>query len=165
MSRRFLKIRIRDLTQARVSYGYRRLHILLQTEGWEVNHKRVYRLYEQEELMMRPKKPRRYVFACRRVERVAVSHTNGNWSMDLMSDELYNGRRLRLLTLVDNFTLESLAIEVDRSLGGRRVVEVLMEVVMKRGLPGKIRVDNGPRLAHNSSATLGRTSFDTAFDV
>ncbi len=61
-----------------------------------------------------------------------------------MSDELYNGRRLRLLTLVDNFTRESLAIEVDRSLGGQRVVEVLMKVAMKRGFPGKIRVDNGP---------------------
>ncbi len=64
--------------------------------------------------------------------------------MDFMSDELYDGRRIRLLTLVDNFTRESLAIEVAQSLGGQRVVEVLMDVVMKRGLPGKIRVDNGP---------------------
>ncbi len=94
--------------------------------------------------MMRPKRPRRHVSACRRVERVTASHANESWSMDFMSDELYDGRRIRLLTLVDNFTCESLAIEVAQSLGGQRVVEVLMDVVMKRGLPGKIRVDNGP---------------------
>ena len=109
-----------------------------------MNHKRVYRLYKQEGLMMRPKRPRRHVSACRRVERVTASHANESWSMDFMSDELYDGRRIKLLTLVDNFTRESLAIEVDRGLGGRRVVEVLMDVAMKRGFPGKIRVDNGP---------------------
>jgi len=139
-----LRIRIKDLAQARVSYGYRRLHILLQREGWKVNHKRVYRLYKQEGLMMRPKRPRRHVSACRRLERATANHPNESWSMDFMSDELYNGQRIRLLTLVDNFTRESLAIEVDGSLGGRRVVEVLMRVVMERGLPEKIRVDNGP---------------------
>ncbi len=94
--------------------------------------------------MMRPKRPRRHVSACRRVERVTASHVNESWSMDFMSDELYDGRRIKLLTLVDNFTRESLAIEVDQSLSGRRVVEVLMDVAMKRGLPAKIRVDNGP---------------------
>ena len=139
-----LRIRIKDLAQARVSYGYRRLHVLLQREGWKVNHKRVYRLYKQEGLMMRPKRPRRHVSACRRVERVTASHANESWSMDFMSDELYDGRRIRILTLVDNFTRESLAIEVDQSLSGRRVVEVLMDVVLKQGLPRKIRVDNGP---------------------
>ena len=137
-------IRIKDLAQARVSYGYRRLQVLLQREGWKVNHKRVYRLYKQEGLMMRPKRPRRHVSARRRVERATASHANESWSMDFMSDELYDGRRIRILTLVDNFTRESLAIEVDQSLGGRRVVEVLMDVVLKQGLPGKIRVDNGP---------------------
>ncbi len=139
-----LRIRIRDLAQARVSYGYRRLHVLLQREGWGVNHKRVYRLYKQEGLLMRPKRPRRHVTACRRIERVNAKQANESWSMDFMSDELYDGRRIKLLTLVDNFTRESLAIEVDHSLGGRRVVEVLMSVAMKRGFPGKIRVDNGP---------------------
>ncbi len=139
-----LRIRIKDLAQARVSYGYRRLHVLLQREGCKVNHKRVYRLYKQEGLMMRPKRPRRHVSACRRVERVTASHANESWSMDFMSDELYDGRRIRILTLVDNFTRESLAIEVDQSLSGQRVVEVLMNVVLKQGFPGKIRVDDGP---------------------
>jgi len=139
-----LRIRIRDLAYARVSYGYRRLHILLQREGWKVNHKRVYRLYKQEGLMMRPKKPRRHVTACRRMERTAATEANEGWSMDFMTDELYDGRRIRLLTLVDNFTRESLAIEVNDHLGGHRVAEVLMRLGDERNLPKTIRVDNGP---------------------
>ena len=138
-----MRIRVRDLAQVRVSYGYRRLHVLLQREGWQVNHKRVYRLYKQEGLMMRPKKPRRHVSACRRVEKVTAERPNESWSMDFMSDELYNGQRIRLLTLVDNFTRESLAIAVAERLGGQQVVEVLMRVAAERGLPEKIRLDNG----------------------
>jgi putative transposase len=107
-----LRIRIRDLAYARVSYVYRRLHVLLQCGGWR-NHKRVYRLYRLEGLMMRPRKPRRYVTARRRMERMEATAPNEGWSMDLMADELFNGQRIRLLTLVDNFTRESLAIEVD----------------------------------------------------
>ena len=71
-----LRIRLRDLAQARVSHGYRRLHILLQREDWKVNHKRVYRLYRLEGLGMRPKKPRRHVTACRRMERSAATEVN-----------------------------------------------------------------------------------------
>jgi len=139
-----LRIRLRDLAQARVSYGYRRLHILLQREGWKVNHKRVYRLYRLEGLMMRPKKPRRHVTACRRMERPIATAVNETWSMDFMTDELHNGQRIRLLTLVDNFSRESLAIEVDEHIGGERVVAVLVGVAKQRGLPRTIRVDNGP---------------------
>ena len=139
-----MRIRIRDLAQARVSYGYRRLHVLLQREGWTVNHKRVYRLYKQEGLLMRPRRPRRHVSACRRMERPIAHRPNESWSMDFMSDELYNGQRIKLLTLVDNFTRESVAIEVDAGIGGQRVVEILMQVVEERGLPETIRVDNGP---------------------
>jgi putative transposase len=139
-----LKIRIRDIAQSRVSYGYRRIHIMLQREGWKINHKRVYRIYKQEGLMMRPKRPRRHVTACRRMERPVANHPNECWSMDFVSDELYNGQRIRLFTLVDNFTRESLAIEVDEHLGGQRVAEVLLQVALERGLPEKIRVDNGP---------------------
>lgn len=139
-----LRIRLRDLAQARVSYGYRRLHILLQREGWQVNHKRVYRLYREDGLQMRPRKPRRHVTACRRMEREVAMEQNDGWSMDFMSDELFDGRRIRLLTLVDNFSRESLAIEVDQRIGGQRVVEVLMQLGKERGLPKTIRVDNGP---------------------
>jgi len=139
-----LRIRLRDLAQSRVSYGYRRLHILLQREGWKVNHKRVYRLYQMEGLGMRPKKPRRHVTACRRMERPAATEINESWSMDFMSDQIYDGRRIRLLTLVDNFNRESLAIEVGEHIGSDRVVEVLTRLSKKRDLPKKIQVDNGP---------------------
>lgn len=139
-----LRIRLRDLASSRVSYGYRRLHILLQREGWQVNHKRVYRLYRKEGLQMRPKKPKRHVTACRRMERIATAGPNDGWSMDFMSDELFDGRRIRLLTIVDNFTRESLAIEVGERIGGHRVVEILMQLGKERRLPRTIRVDNGP---------------------
>ena len=139
-----LRIRIRDLAQARVSYGYRRLHVLLQREGWLVNHKRVYRLYKEEGLIIRTKRPRRHVSACRRMERATAIKADESWSIDFMSDGLYNGQKIRLLTLVDNFTRESLAIEVDERLGGQRVVEVLMRVAEDRNLPETIRMDNGP---------------------
>ncbi len=136
-------MRIKEIAQTRVSYGYRRIHIMLLREGWKVNHKRVYRLYGLEGLMMRPKRPRRHVSACRRMVRATASHPNESWSMDFMSDALYDGQKIKLLTLVDNFTRESLAIEVAYRLGGHGVVAVLMQVVQARGLPKSIRIDNG----------------------
>ena len=139
-----LRMRIREIAQARVSYGCRRIHIMLQREGWKVNHKRVYRLYKLEGLVMRPKKPRRHVSACRRVEKATASAANESWSMDFMSDELFNGQRIKLFTLVDNYTRESLAIGVDNHIGGQRVVEVLMQLGKERKLPRTVRVDNGP---------------------
>jgi putative transposase len=139
-----LKIRIRDIAQSRVSYGYRRIHVMLQREGWKINHKRVYRIYKQEGLMMRPKRPRRHVTASRRMERPEATQPNECWSMDFMSDALYNGQRIRLLTLVDNFTRESPVIKVEEHLGGQAVVEALVQVSAVRGIPKKIRVDNGP---------------------
>ena len=93
---------------------------------------------------MRPKRPRRHVSARRRMLRATASHPNESWSMDFMSDELNNRQRIKLLTLVDNFTRESLAIEVDQHLGGHRVVEVLMRLGKARSLPKVIQVDNGP---------------------
>jgi putative transposase len=139
-----LRMRIKDIAQTRVSYGYRRIHVMLLIEGWKVNHKRVYRLYKLEGLMMRPKRPRRHVSACRRMVRVTASCPNESWSMDFMSDALYDGQKIKLLTLVDNFTRESLAIEVAWRLGGHGVVATLMRVVEEKGLPKSIRIDNGP---------------------
>jgi len=139
-----LRIRIRDLALARVSYGYLRIHVLLQREGWKVNRKRVYRLYREEGLTMRNKRPRRHVTACRRMDRPAATELNDGWSMDFMSDQLFDGRRLRLLTLVDNFSRESLAIEVNDHIGAHKVVDVLMQIGKERKYPRTIRVDNGP---------------------
>jgi putative transposase len=78
------------------------------------------------------------------MERMDASGPNEGWSMDFMSDELCSGQRIRLLTLVDNFTRESLAIEVDTHLGGHQIVEVLHHIGLHRNLPKAIRVDNGP---------------------
>jgi putative transposase len=139
-----LRMRIKDIAQTRVSYGYRRIHIMLLREGWKINHKRVYRLYKLEGLMMRPKRPRRHVSACRRMIRASASCPNESWSMDFMSDALYDGQKIKLLTLVDNFTRESLAIEVAWRLGGHDVVATLMQVAEEKGLPKSIRIDNGP---------------------
>ena len=91
-----LRIRLKDLAQARVSYGYRRLHVLLQREGWQVNHKRVYRLYLREGLMLRPKKPKQHVSGQKRMERPVATGADESWSMDFVSDELFDGRRIRL---------------------------------------------------------------------
>ena len=139
-----LRMRIRGLASARVSYGYRRIHVLLKREGWQVNHKRVYRLYCLEGLRMRPKRPRRHVSSRRRETRPLASRPDERWAMDFMSDETFDGRRIRLLTLVDHFTRESLAIEVDGSLGGQRVVEVLTRLALGGRKPKTISMDNGP---------------------
>ena len=124
-----------------MSYSYRRLHFLLQREGWAVNHKRVYRLYCQEGLMLRNKKPKRHVSCQKRTERPAAAGVDESWSMDFMSDELFDGRRIRILTIVDNFTRESLAIKVAASTEGEAVVEVLQRLMEQRRLPRTIRVE------------------------
>ena len=145
-----LRIRLRDLAASRVHYGYIRLHMLLRREGWQVNHKLVYRLYKEEGLRMRRKRPRRNRSCQVRVTRPASTVANENWSMDFMADQLFNGQRFRILTLVDNFTRESLAIEVGTRLTGDHVVQILEEVTKHRSAPATIRVDNGPEFISRS---------------
>ena len=139
-----LRKRIRDLAAARVRYGYFRLYILLRREGWRINHKRVYRLYREEGLSMRLRRPRRHVMAAHRIARPAAGTVNECWSMDFVSDALFDGRRIRALTVVDNFTRESLAIEVGQGITGEQVVAVMNRIAATRGAPKSIRVDNGP---------------------
>jgi putative transposase len=140
-----LRMKLRDLAGSRVRYGYRRLSILLRREGWKVNHKRVYRLYCQENLSVRNKRPRRHVTAKLREDRIAAGQSNDCWSMDFMSDQLFDGRNLRVLTIVDNFTRESLAVEVGAGFTGHAVAEVLAQIAaVRQKLPKSIRVDNGP---------------------
>ncbi len=145
-----LRIRLRDLAANRVHYGYRRLHILLQREGWKVNHKLIYRLYVEEGLQMRRKRPRRNRSCQVRVPRPQANRTNESCSMDFMADQLFDGQRFRLLTLVDNFSRESLAIRVGQRLTGDDVVDVLEQVKEQRGSPESIRVDNGPEFISRS---------------
>ncbi len=137
-----LRIRLKELAAARVSYGYRRLHVLLMREGWGINHKRVYRLYKQEGLSLRLKTKKKRTSELR-IPLPAPSAPMECWSMDFVADRLADGRPIRMLTLVDNFSRVSPAIEVDFSLTGKRVVEVLERLRETCGLPKVIKADNG----------------------
>ena len=124
-------------------WGYETLTELLRREGWRDNHKRIYRVYREEGLQVRRRKRKRV--ARWRGERLeAPQSRNEIWAMDFMSDQLADGRRLRVLPIIDIYTRECLAMEVDTSLTGERVVRVLDRLQGERGWPGKIVVDNGP---------------------
>ena len=146
----FLRHRIREIAASRVRYGYRRVYVALRREGMVVNHKRVRRLYREEGLNLRIKRPRRHVSAAHRIERQQATTPNEVWSMDFVSDALFDGRRLRALTLLDVFTRESLAIEVDKGITGEQVVAILDAVIASRAVPKRIRVDNGPEFVSNA---------------
>ncbi len=145
-----LRVRLKDMAASRPRYGYRRLHLLLERQGVQANHKLVYRLYREEGLGIRSKRPKRRKSCQVRAERVTVAQINDCWSMDFMSDQLLGGQRFRLLTLVDNFSRESLAIRVGQRLTGDDVVRVLDEVTQRRGKPKRIQTDNGPEFISKS---------------
>ena len=122
------------------------MHVLLKREGLVVNHKRTERLYREEGLVLR-KKRRRKGTAGARVVIPFPQRTNERWSMDFITDSIVTGRRFRALAIVDDYSRECPAIEVDTSLGGRRVVGVLEKLGEVRGLPEVITIDNGPEFA------------------
>jgi len=139
-----LRKRIREIAEIRVRYGYRRTHVLLKREGWHVNAKRIYRLYKEEGLTLRNKSPKRKVSAKLREDRSDAMAPNEVWAMDFMSDQLFDGRRIRVLTIVDAFSKVSPAIDVRLRYRGCDVVDTLERVKTIYGLPKTIRVDNGP---------------------
>jgi len=139
-----LRQRIREIAGARVRYGYRRIHVLLRREGFQVSKHRVHRLYREEGLSLRRKRPRRHVSAARRAERPEPKRRNESWSMDFVSDSLFDGRRFRAFTLVENFSRECLAIRAEPRLYGSDVAEILDQVVEEKGKPSRIFLDNGP---------------------
>ena len=128
-----LRLRIRDLSQTRVRYGYFRIYILLRREGWLVNRKRVYRLYREDGLSLRIRRPRRHVSAAGRERQPGASAPNELWSMDFVSDALFDGRRLRALTVVDAYTREALTIVVDQGIKGKQVVDAVTRIAVMRG--------------------------------
>ena len=138
--------RLRDLAAERPRFGYRRLHVLLRREGVLVNHKRVARLYREEGLAVR-RRGRKRVARGDRGRPAEPTRPDQLWGLDFVSDALSGGRRLRLLGVLDLFTREALAIEVDVSLPGARVVAVLERLATERRLPEEIVLDNGPELA------------------
>ena len=143
-SQEALRQKIRDLALSRIRYGYKRIHVMLKRQGIHVNKKRVYRLYCQEGLQLRPRRPRRHVSAAKRQPpRTRPRAPNVAWSMDFVSDQTTDGLRFRALTVVDVFTRECLAIEPGKSLRGADVVNVLSRITKEQGAPKRIYCDNG----------------------
>jgi len=135
---------MRELAASRVHAGYRQLYVYLRREGWRVNHKRIYRLYIEEGLALRRRRPKRRRSAARRVEQPRPTGPNEIWAMDFMHDTLADGNALRVLTVVDTYTRECVALEARRSFSGADVAYLLDQAKEKReGLPKRIRVDNG----------------------
>jgi putative transposase len=138
-----LRQRMGEIAGEKRRYGYRRIHVLLRREGWKVNWKKVYRLYREMGLAVRRRKRKR-IGPFQRVPLPKPAAPNESWSMDFVADGLADGRRLRCLTIVDDHSRESPAIEVDTSITGTRVVAVLERLADERGLPASITVDHGP---------------------
>jgi putative transposase len=130
------------LARQKPRYGYRRLHALLSRRGHQVNVKRVYRLYVEEGLTVRRRKRKRLVRD--RAAEPRLSRANQEWAMDFIVDGLATGRMVRILSVVDAYTRECLALEADTSLGSGRVTRVLERLIEERGRPEAMRSDNGP---------------------
>ena len=153
-----LRQRLRELAQVRIRYGCQRLFTLLRREGWVDNHKRVHRLYCLEVLNYRSKRPKRSRAAAHRLERVAFQRPHQSWSMDFVADNLFDGRKIRAFTIVDNCSRQCLAIHVGQSLKGEDVVAVMQRLRQELGLvPERIQVDNGSEFI---SKALDRWAYD-----
>ena len=137
-----LRRRLRELAAVRVRFGYRRLTVLLRREGWRVNAKRVWRLYREEGLTMRTKR-RKKLASRARVPPSRATAPQQRWSMDFVHDRLIDGRAFRVLTVLDQFTRECVALVVAPTWRGEDVAAVLETVVPTHGVPQSITVDNG----------------------
>jgi putative transposase len=145
-----LRTRLRELAQVRIRYGYRRLQVLLRREGWSIGKNLVYRLYTEESLQLRSKRPRRRKMVVGRRERYVPKRPNQAWSMDFVADQLVDGTRFRALTILDVFTREALEIVVGQRLRSEHVVEACNRLVAARGAPVRIFVDNGSEFSGHS---------------
>jgi putative transposase len=137
--------RLKELAAERRRFGYRRLQVFLREDGFLANHKRIFRVYAAANLQVRKRVKRRVALGRGDVP-PPVSMPNQRWSLDFVHDTLQNARRLRTLNVVDDFTREALAIEVDTSISGARVTRVLDRIADERGLPKTIVMDNGTEL-------------------
>ena len=138
-----LRLRLRELAQARPRYGYRRVHVLLCRDGWHVNMKRVRRLYRLEGLQLRYRLRRRKHASQHRGIPPAASAAHERWSMDFVHDVLADGRAFRVLTVVDQWSRWSPILEVAQSMSGAAVAEALDRAIQRHGKPRSITVDNG----------------------
>ena len=140
-----LRQRLRELAAERRRFGYRRLGWLLEREGQVINHKKLYRIYREERLMVRRRRGRKRALGTR-APMTLPSAINQRWSLDFVADTLSDGRRFRILCVVDDFSRECLATVVDTSLGGVRVVRELERLTAERALPRMVVSDNGTEL-------------------
>ena len=140
-----LRARIKALAHERRRFGYRRLYILLRREGRLVNKKRVQRIYQEERLMVRRRGGRKRALGLR-APMPAPDRPNACWSLDFVHDQMTDGRRFRVLTVVDNCTRECLALVPDTSISGVRVARELDRIIACRGAPGAVTSDNGTEL-------------------
>ncbi len=138
-----IRSRLKELAQTRRRFGCPRLHVMLRREGFRINHKRTERIYRQEGLSLRIRR-RKKLSSLLRIEIPKPHHPHHIWSMDFLRDSLANGRSIKVLAVVDEYTRKCLRIEVDTSINGVRVVRVLGEISQTAGLPEILLVDNGP---------------------
>jgi transposase InsO family protein len=136
--------RIRELANKRKRFGYRRITALLRREGWNVNKKRIHRIWKSEGLSLPKKRPKRRRMGPRSEVVQKAEHPNHVWSYDFLEDRTENGNRLCLLVVLDEFTRESLEIMVERSINSQRVIDTLDWLFLIHGVPEYIRSDNGP---------------------
>ena len=144
-----LRQRLRALAHERRRFGYRRLHVLLRREGFQVNHKRLFRLYREERLMVRRRGGRKRALGTR-APMLIPQWPNDRWSLDFVADQLIDGRRMRVLIVVDDCTRECLALVADTSISGIRVARELDRLLVERGKPKTIVSDNGTELTSNA---------------
>ncbi|MBY3309280.1 IS3-like element ISRle4 family transposase [Rhizobium laguerreae] len=144
-----LRERMKALAHERRRFGYRRIHVLLRREGHLVNHKRLFRLYREEKLTVRKRGGRKRAIGTRAPMLVPMV-ANDRWSLDFVSDQFTDGRRLRILTVVDDCTRECLALVADTSLSGLRVARELDRIIEERGKPRMIVSDNGSEFTSNA---------------
>ena len=145
-----VRVRLRALTGERRRFGYRRLHILLARDGVKLNHKRLFRIYREERLGVRKRGGRKRALGTRSPMALPEA-PNQRWSLDFVSDALANGRRFRVLAVVDDFTRECLGLIVDTSLSGLRVGRELDRIAERRGChPAMIVSDNGTELTSHA---------------
>ncbi|WP_246755780.1 IS3 family transposase [Bradyrhizobium sp. CCBAU 53338] len=144
--------RMRAIALERRRFGYRRLHVLLKREGYLINHKKLFRLYREERLTVRRRGGRKRAIGTRAPMMVPMA-PNERWSLDFVSDQLTDGRRFRMLTVVDDCTRECLALVADTSLSGTRVARELDRLVMERGRPKMVVSDNGSEFTSNAILT------------
>jgi putative transposase len=155
-----VRARLRELAATRRRFGYRRLQILLRREGVRLNHKKLRRLYAEEQLQVRRRGGRKRALGTRAPMTIPQA-ANQRWSMDFVSDALADGRRFRILAVVDDFTRECLCLVADTSLSGLRVARELDAVIAGRGRPATCVSDNGTEL---TSMAILQWSQETGVD-